>query len=209
MRDGKFHQNFTSKTVWKMEKFTQMSLCRGAALKLLWAKINAKFFLHKVFDSPSGHGRPRRKLRTSAPKSAFSCGPGGGEKLFDPWASGRKGQECPREIRTKKFMFMLFFFPALIQEQLVQFNLGPKGWDIVGHLQGLKASPYKTPKKVRKGVPAVKKELKMTIFQAFLGFLAGVFQGEAFDPCRWPTISQPEGPGRVSPCLRRHYILPR
>ena len=41
--------------------------------------------------------------------SQFSCGPGGGEKLFDPWAFGRKGQECPREIRAKKFMFMLFF----------------------------------------------------------------------------------------------------
>ena len=32
------------------------------------------------------------------------------EKLFDPWASGRKGQECPPEIRTEKFMFMPFFF---------------------------------------------------------------------------------------------------
>ena len=42
-------------------------------------------------------------------KCVFCCGPGGGEKLFDPWASGRKGQECPREIRTKKFMFVLFF----------------------------------------------------------------------------------------------------
>ena len=51
-------------------------------------------------------GRPH-----GAPKSAFSCGPGGGEKLFDPWASGRKGQECPGEIRTKKFMFMLVFLP--------------------------------------------------------------------------------------------------
>ena len=40
-----------------------------------------------------GGGRPRRKSWTSAPESAFSCGPGGGEKLFDPWASGRKGQE--------------------------------------------------------------------------------------------------------------------
>ena len=37
----------------------------------------------------------------SAPKSSFSCGPSGGEKLLDPWASGRKGQECPREIQTK------------------------------------------------------------------------------------------------------------
>ena len=32
--DGKFHQNFTSKTVWKMENFTQISLCWGAALKI-------------------------------------------------------------------------------------------------------------------------------------------------------------------------------
>ena len=74
-------------------------------------KINANFFGTKFFDNPSGHGRPRRKSWTSAPKSAFSCGPSGGEKLFDPWASGRKGQECPQEIRTKKFMVMLFFLP--------------------------------------------------------------------------------------------------
>ena len=39
-------------------------------------------------------------------------GPGGGEKLFDPWASVRKGQDCPQEIRTKKFM-VIFFFPDL------------------------------------------------------------------------------------------------
>ena len=70
-----------------------------------------KLFCTKFFNNPSGHGRPRRKSWTSAPKSAFSCGPGGGEKLFDPWAFGRKGQECPREIRAKKFMFMLFFLP--------------------------------------------------------------------------------------------------
>ena len=74
-------------------------------------KIKANFVCTKFFDNPSGHGRGRRKSWTSAPKSAFSCGPGGGEKLFDPGASRRKGQESPREIRTKKFMFMLFFFP--------------------------------------------------------------------------------------------------
>ena len=76
---------------------------------LIGVKNQRKLFCTKFFDNPSGHGRPRRKSWTSAPKSAFSCGPGGGEKLFDPWASGRKGQECPLEIRTKKFMFMLFF----------------------------------------------------------------------------------------------------
>ena len=70
-----------------------------------------KLFCTRFFDNPSCHGRPRRKSWTSAPKSVFSCGPGGGEKLFDPRASGREGQECPREIQTKKFMFMLFFFP--------------------------------------------------------------------------------------------------
>ena len=36
-------------------------------------------------------------------------GPGKGE-TFDPWASGRKGEECPEKIRTEEFMFMLFFF---------------------------------------------------------------------------------------------------
>ena len=72
-------------------------------------KINANFFCTKFFDDPSGRGRPRQKSWTSAPKSAFSCGPGGGEKPLYLWASGRKGQECPWEIQTEKFMFMLFF----------------------------------------------------------------------------------------------------
>ena len=68
--------------------------------------INANFFCTKFFKNPSGHGRPRQKSWTSAPKSAFFCGPGGdAEKLFDPGSSRRKGQECPREIQTKKFMF--------------------------------------------------------------------------------------------------------
>ena len=44
------------------------------------------------------------------PKSGFSCGPGDEEKLFDPWAPGRKGQKCPQEIRTK-ISFLLFFLP--------------------------------------------------------------------------------------------------
>ena len=74
-------------------------------------KINANVFGTKFFNNPSGHGRPCRKSWTSSPRSAFSCGPGGGEKLFDLWAFGRKGQACPREIRAKKFMFMLFFLP--------------------------------------------------------------------------------------------------
>ena len=77
---------------------------------LNWGPKNQrKLLLYKVFRQPLGswtsaenHGRPRLKVR-------FPAGPGGWEKLFDPWASGRKGQERPREIRTKNFMFMLLF----------------------------------------------------------------------------------------------------
>ena len=66
-------------------------------------KINANVFVRsfqrtlRVLDvRAENRGRPHRKVR-------FFCGPGVGEKLFDPGASGRKGQECPREIRTEKF----------------------------------------------------------------------------------------------------------
>ena len=74
-------------------------------------KINTNFLWTKFCESPSGHGRPRRISWTSMPKALFSCRAGDGEKLCDPQASRRKVQECPQEIRTKMFMFMLFFFP--------------------------------------------------------------------------------------------------
>ena len=50
------------------------------------------------------HGRPHQKVR-------FPAAPVVGRNFLPPWPSGRKGQDCPREIWTKKFMFMLFFFP--------------------------------------------------------------------------------------------------
>ena len=62
----------------------------------------------EFFEDPWGHGRPRRKSWTSAPKSVFSCGSGDGDKLFDAWSSGCKGQEHRREVRTGKCMFMSF-----------------------------------------------------------------------------------------------------
>ena len=49
-------------------------------------------------------GHSHQKVRSPAAPMVW-------RNFFDPWASGRKGQECPREIRTKKFMFMLFFLP--------------------------------------------------------------------------------------------------
>ena len=51
-------------------------------------KINANFVCTKFFDNPSGHGHPRRKSWTSAPKSAFSCGPGGGRNFLTPGHPG-------------------------------------------------------------------------------------------------------------------------
>ena len=48
--------------------------------------------------------------RMSAPKITFSCRPNDGKKRFDPKASGRKGQECPRKIRTVKSLYSCCFF---------------------------------------------------------------------------------------------------
>ena len=72
----------------------------------LGGRKRTQLFLYKIVQGLC------RKSRMSAPtKRAFSCGPGEGEKLLDLWASGRKGQECPQEIRAKKFMFLLLFLP--------------------------------------------------------------------------------------------------
>ena len=73
--------------------------------KVLRETIRSGTSAPKIMDfRTKNNGRPLQKV-------CVSCGPGGGEKLFDPWASGRKGQECLQETWTKKFMFMLFFFP--------------------------------------------------------------------------------------------------
>ena len=53
-------------------------------------------------------------------KKGFPCGTGDGEKVFDPWASGHKGQECPQEIRTRKFMFMLFLSSLIVIQTTFQ-----------------------------------------------------------------------------------------
>ena len=71
-------------------------------------KINANFFCTKFFNNPSGHGRPRRKPWTPAPKSAFSCGPGGREKPFDPWA--RKVKNVRGKSGPKSLCLCCFFF---------------------------------------------------------------------------------------------------
>ena len=75
-------------------------------------QINANFFCTKFFDNPSGHGRPRRKSWTSAPKSAFSRGPDGGERNF--LTLGHPGVRV-RNVRgksgPKSLCLCCFFFP--------------------------------------------------------------------------------------------------
>ena len=73
-----------------------------------------KLFLDKVFRELFGSWTSAPKIMDVHTEKCvfFFCGPGSGEKLFDPWASGRKGQECPQEhFWTKKFMFMLLLLP--------------------------------------------------------------------------------------------------
>ena len=83
-------------------------------------KINANFFCTKFFDNLSGHGRPRRKSWTSAPKSAFSCGAGGGEKLFDPWGIQAQGLGMSAgKSGPKSLCLCCFFFPALTLQSLL------------------------------------------------------------------------------------------
>ena len=99
-----------------------LGLAVAAVLAIIWwllllhrGQESAQLFLYTIlFGNPSGHGSPRRKIVDVRTKKCVSCGPGDGEKLVDPWASGRKGQECPREIRTEKFIWLCCFTPSLI-----------------------------------------------------------------------------------------------
>ena len=123
-------ENGPFRTPFSTPKIPPKSLCGSLfcvpSQEMIGAKKSTQtFFCTKLFGNPSGHGRPRRRSWTSAPKNAFFCGPDDGEKLFDPKASERKGQECPREIRTEKFMFMLFFLSQEMRH-IYFFFLGAK-----------------------------------------------------------------------------------
>ena len=77
-------------------------ICLGAK------KSTQTFFCTMFFDNPLGHGRPRRKSWTSAPKSAFSCGPGGGEKFLTPGHPDVRGKSG-----AKSLCLCCFFFPDM------------------------------------------------------------------------------------------------
>ena len=69
----------------------------------------AQTFFNKVSREPFGSWPSAPKIVDAGTKKWGFLRPGDGEKLFDPWASGRKRQECPQEIRAKKFTFFMFF----------------------------------------------------------------------------------------------------
>ena len=75
-------------------------------------KKSTQTFLYNLFEQPFGSWASAPKIVDVRTKKCVFLRPRWWGETFDPWASGRKGQECPRDIRTKKFMFMLFFrFP--------------------------------------------------------------------------------------------------
>ena len=43
-------------------------------------------------------------------QKCVSCSPADGEKLFEPWSSWSKGQECLRGIWTEKYIFVFNCF---------------------------------------------------------------------------------------------------
>ena len=93
---------------------SQNSLQKSSNLRRIVQKCTKNAFMQYPLELRSEffdlwcHGRPRRRSWTSAPKSVFSCGSGDGDKLFEAWSSGCKGQEHRREVWTGKFMFMSF-----------------------------------------------------------------------------------------------------
>ena len=85
------------------------SKIRGKFWSIFREKIrNSKKLFHAKFAlqvcHTKNHGRPHQKIR-------FSAAPVMGRNFFGPGASGHKGQECPQEMRTEKFLFKLFLLP--------------------------------------------------------------------------------------------------
>ena len=76
-------------------------------------KTTQTFFCTKFFDTPSGHGCPHRKSWTSAPKSAFSCGHGGGRNFLTPGHPGVRVKNVRGKSGPKSLCLCRFFFPEI------------------------------------------------------------------------------------------------
>ena len=97
-------------------------------IKFLWARRFSEFEgivsrAHKINAlSFSSHGCLRGQSWMSSTRHALSSSSGDGEKLFDPRASGRQGQECPQEIRTKIFLRLRCFFLSSLPKGCISFT---------------------------------------------------------------------------------------
>ena len=81
-------------------------------------KSNANFFCTKFFENPSGHGRPRQKSWTSAPKTGFSCGPVVGRNFLTPGHPGVRVGNVRRKFGPKSLC--LCCFSSLIYRNFLQ-----------------------------------------------------------------------------------------
>ena len=89
----------------------------------IWGqKINTNFFCAKFLEYPSGHGSPRRKSWTSAPKGVFSCGLMMGRNSLSP---GHLGVRV-RNVRAKsglKCLCLCCFYSLNTSSQLCSIHL--------------------------------------------------------------------------------------
>ena len=74
-------------------------------------KINANFFCTKFFKNPSGHGRPRQKSWTSAPKVRFSAAPVMGRNFLTRGRPGVRVRNVRGKSGPKSLCLCCFFFP--------------------------------------------------------------------------------------------------
>ena len=100
-----------------LDLVSQMPRPRGRGRTLLAEEISTNCFCAKFFENPSGHGHPHQRSWKFAIKNLFSCGPGDGEKLCDPQASGCEGLglDVHGNIQPNTFEFVLLFLPRYIQ----------------------------------------------------------------------------------------------
>ena len=68
-------------------------------------------FCANFFENPSGHGRPRPKSLTSAPKSGISCGPVMVRNFLTPGQPGVRIGNVRRKFGPKSLCLCCFSFP--------------------------------------------------------------------------------------------------
>ena len=93
-----------------MFRFPERKPERGY-IRIRGQKINANFFCTKFFESPSGHGRPRRKSWTSAPKVRFSAAPVMGRNLLTQGRPGVRVRNVRGKSGPKSLCLCCFFLP--------------------------------------------------------------------------------------------------